>query len=324
MLEAIVIYPCFLFSAPSVSTHLLFIVPSFIASPFLGQRTKMTTFYTHQLHLSLLFLLPLVAATCYYPNGTAVDDPSFQPCAATSGAVSMCCATNRASQADECLANGLCHNPCVSADLCGGSTGGKYWRESCTDSSWESEFCLNQLCTDPSEGGGKANDNVVVSQCSTDGSWCCGHMTSEICCRINNRVSLAATVGIPSSSMSSATSNPTSGQARGTSTTSISTNSAISGSSSPTPTVIPSSNGQKTGIGVGVGVGVTIVAAIIAFFLWWRRRRRGEPPCTDQVSHEEYHGHVNQNGFVKAELDTVHEINQHRLVRAELAGHDVN
>jgi hypothetical protein len=57
----------------------------------------MATFYIRQLQLSPLFLLPFLAATCYYPNGSAVDDAAFQPCAATSGAVSMCCATNRIS-----------------------------------------------------------------------------------------------------------------------------------------------------------------------------------------------------------------------------------
>ena len=308
----------------SPSSQLLFITSSFIASLFPGKFTKMGTFYVSQLQLSPLFLLSLVAATCYYPNGNAVGDLAFQPCAATSDAVSMCCATNRTSHPDECLSNGLCHNSCVSTDLCGGSTRGTYWRESCTDSSWQSEFCLKQLCADSSKDGGKTNDNVVVSQCSTDGSWCCGDMTSEICCRINNRVSLAATVGISSSSISNATGITASGQTSGTSTALISANSATPGSSSPTPTVIPLSNGQKTGIGVGVGVGVTLAAAIIAFFLWWRRRGRGEPTHTDQLSHKKYDSHVNQYGLLKAELEAGHNVNQHRLVQAELAGHEVN
>lgn len=100
---------------------------------------------------SCFFFLSFVSfatATCYYPNGTALTDQAFQPCVSILGAVSMCCKTARGQNNDVCLSNGLCHNPCNDQG-CGDLTGGLYWRESCTDSSWRSPFC-QQACTNTS------------------------------------------------------------------------------------------------------------------------------------------------------------------------------
>lgn len=101
------------------------------------------------LQLSILYLVSLISATCYYPDGTIETSPEYQPCVATVGTFSMCCATNRAQFADQCLPNGLCHNPCATSGFCGDSTGGQYWRESCTDPTWSSPFCLRNVCADP-------------------------------------------------------------------------------------------------------------------------------------------------------------------------------
>lgn len=70
------------------------------------------------------------AASCYAPDGAAMLDEN-QPCNSISGEYSMCCATNRTSDADQCLQNGLCYNP----------NGGYYWREGCTDPTWKSDAC---------------------------------------------------------------------------------------------------------------------------------------------------------------------------------------
>ena len=52
----------------------------------------------------------------------------------------MCCAVRRdGGSADECEKNGLCSNPLIDAN--------DFWRESCTDRSWQSESCL-KLCID--------------------------------------------------------------------------------------------------------------------------------------------------------------------------------
>jgi hypothetical protein len=98
----------------------------------------------------LPYFLSLASATsCYYPDGSVETSGEFEPCVSTIGTVSMCCATNRAQFADECLPSGLCWNPCATSGFCGTSTGGQYWRESCTDASWTSPFCLKSVCTNP-------------------------------------------------------------------------------------------------------------------------------------------------------------------------------
>ena len=113
----------------------------------------MALFYVAISCFATFFLgfLSIASAKCYYPNGTAVIGLDFQPCVSTLGAVSMCCATNRTIQ-DSCLPNGLCFNPCTSNGDCGDGSGGKYWRESCTDQSWKSPFCLQGACDDNAVG----------------------------------------------------------------------------------------------------------------------------------------------------------------------------
>lgn len=99
--------------------------------------------------LVVLFALPQVHSQCYFPNTTLNSHPDYQPCPPViQGSVSMCCATNRTTDPETCLPNGLC-----------GGRGGKdagdnvedlYWRESCTDKSWKSTYCL-KLCTTPGQ-----------------------------------------------------------------------------------------------------------------------------------------------------------------------------
>jgi hypothetical protein len=98
--------------------------------------------------LLCLYSTLATAASCYNPDGDLILDPTYQPCVQTLGAVSMCCATNRTTNADVCQSNGLCHNPCLaSGQECDGSSQGQYWRESCTDQSWSSPYCLSGVCT---------------------------------------------------------------------------------------------------------------------------------------------------------------------------------
>ena len=60
-------------------------------------------------------------------NGTLTLD-YYQPCPASPGAsASMCCAAS-----DTCQSNGLCWNSGYAI----------YWRESCSDPSWESSGCM--------------------------------------------------------------------------------------------------------------------------------------------------------------------------------------
>ena len=92
----------------------------------------------------LQLVLPCFSA-CFLPNGTdrntlaGVAD-GYVPCN-PSAAVSMCCAWS--GNTDICLPNGLCYN-----------TGFKlYWRESCTDQTWQDPACIKLFVT----GAGQSN-----------------------------------------------------------------------------------------------------------------------------------------------------------------------
>lgn len=86
--------------------------------------------------------IPLAAAAlCFYPDGSPVVDPAYQPCNPAVGAQSMCCGTNHTQRSldDTCLPNGLCQTREANVDA-------MYWRESCTDPTWNSPFCLKGFC----------------------------------------------------------------------------------------------------------------------------------------------------------------------------------
>ena len=122
--------------------HRFHLLPQFI------QIVAMGCFYTviSLFPPFLLCFLSSTTATCYYPNGTAVINTNYQPC--SNGTVSMCCALDR-DNSNSCLSNGLCHDPCTVNHDCNHGSPGQFWRESCTDPSWTSPFCL-RLCDDES------------------------------------------------------------------------------------------------------------------------------------------------------------------------------
>ena len=94
------------------------------------------------LFLLSFLLIPLVSASCYEPDHDIIESDQYQPCGngVSSDDASMCCAVRRdGGSADECEKNGLCSNPLIDAN--------DFWRESCTDQSWQSESCL-KLCID--------------------------------------------------------------------------------------------------------------------------------------------------------------------------------
>lgn len=70
------------------------------------------------------------AQSCYYPDGVQAIG-NIQACQATSStsSFSACCAPT-----DECLTNGLCK-------AVGMLSTTAFWRESCTDATWESDAC---------------------------------------------------------------------------------------------------------------------------------------------------------------------------------------
>jgi len=94
-----------------------------------------------RLSLALIVVLTIIRpsyATCYQRNGTEISSQDYQPCTSSAGATSMCCATSRLN-ADLCLPSGLCVG---GADTAGGRL---FWRESCTDPTWQDPACL-KIC----------------------------------------------------------------------------------------------------------------------------------------------------------------------------------
>lgn len=91
--------------------------------------------------LHAAFFVASAATVCYNPDGSLVTDSAYQPCNLAVGAQSMCCGTNhtQATLDDTCLPNGLCQTRGANADA-------MFWRESCTDPTWNSPLCLKGFC----------------------------------------------------------------------------------------------------------------------------------------------------------------------------------
>lgn len=112
--------------------------------------------------LSLLFLLsPLhvFASTekaCYAPDGRVADN-TYQPCIAINGVHSMCCSLNTTTP-DTCQPNGLCLSNSANEYK------SNYWRDFCTDKTWESPNCLSKtLCDDDVSKSINPNNNAFHS-----------------------------------------------------------------------------------------------------------------------------------------------------------------
>ncbi|KAL3254252.1 hypothetical protein ABHI18_009056 [Aspergillus niger] len=182
--------------------------------------------------------LPLAAAAaCYAPDGSPIVNTIYQPCISISGVHSMCCMLNSADP-DKCDPTGLCL-----------TSGGRYYREFCTDQSWNSTNCLpKDICGD--QNGGNSDWTYQLTSCG-DGLWCCG---SSTCCNTHETFNLnpnLVKLDLNSNSSLSATTVPT-----------------------ITVTVIPtedsSSNKDEsqmlTKIAIGVGVGVPLACIAIGMF----------------------------------------------------------
>jgi hypothetical protein len=87
---------------------------------------------------------------CYTRNGTQITDSAYQPCNSDRTRDSGCCGTNHSGAGhvgianDVCDPNGLCQNY---EAFDGTNEGVKlWWRQGCTDPTWESEECLKDVC----------------------------------------------------------------------------------------------------------------------------------------------------------------------------------
>ncbi|PYH63675.1 uncharacterized protein BO88DRAFT_352712 [Aspergillus vadensis CBS 113365] len=179
--------------------------------------------------------LPLTAATaCYAPDGSLIANSIYQPCISIPGVHSMCCRLNSVDP-DKCDPTGLCL-----------TSGGGYYREFCTDQSWNSTNCLpKDICSD--QNGGNSDRTYQLTSCG-EGLWCCGSSTS--CCNTHETFTLSPTLlnfDLDPSSSLSATAAPT------TTVTVVPTEGSSSNKGEPQMLT-------KVAIGVGVGVPLACIA----------------------------------------------------------------
>lgn len=99
-------------------------------------------------------------------NHTINADDTYQPCGngISSDNFNMCCAIQgRSSNGhDICEKNGLCGNAAI------GNT--SFWRESCTDRTWQSESCL-KLCITGSAESSCSSVSVRGRKLNADGGY---------------------------------------------------------------------------------------------------------------------------------------------------------
>ncbi|PYI01800.1 hypothetical protein BO78DRAFT_276563, partial [Aspergillus sclerotiicarbonarius CBS 121057] len=191
---------------------------------------------------------------CFAPDGAPVANSLYQPCISITGVHSMCCRLNAANP-DTCDPSGLC--------IARSGGGGTYYREFCTDSSWNSTSCLpRDICGDAN--GGNSNWSYQLTPCGNS-MWCCGSSTA--CCSSGRAFKLNQTlINFPDLQHSVDLAGPTA-----------------------TVTALPAGDGDgKMEDGgdmskrakIGVGVGVPLVCLAIGMvgvgggFVWGRRRGR--------------------------------------------------
>ncbi|KAH6633046.1 hypothetical protein C7974DRAFT_163792 [Boeremia exigua] len=242
----------------------------------------------HQ-YLSIGSLVTLVAAQgkCRFGNGTLLPDVPewniYQPCAASDGPTTICCATNRDNEPwgnvslgftrDECLPNGVCQNRLTTNE---GQPVTTWFIDYCTENGQSDSAgkCLNVCPTASLELTAK------ITPCdgtATSSRWCCGDTRG--CCNSNSGVVLLEQVlGQVSSSVISSSSPATSSS----SSVTTPTPSTTSASAAPLDTGSTStkSNGLSGGAIGGIVVGVVVGLALIAAALFFARKasRRKKAP----------------------------------------------
>ncbi|KAH6682522.1 hypothetical protein B0J14DRAFT_127083 [Halenospora varia] len=204
-------------------------------------------------HLAFLLSVFVAAAdskTCYAPDGKTTPPAGnymYMPCIAIDGVDSMCCALNRTENwVDVCQPNGLCLN---SAD-------NLYYRDYCTDKTWNSPNCLSKtVCANPNDN--TYNNTQALTRCN-DGSWCCGRQNNTDCCFKNLGFQLKANLVSFGNETSAAGGNSSS-------------NCTI-----PTNTSLPSNSSNTTKVGVGVGVSLGLIAIVGTIAGFWFGQKRGQ------------------------------------------------
>lgn len=227
---------------------------------------------------AVLRLSSTAFATCYFPNGNAVDsDTACNPNALESA----CCFDNQA-----CLSNGLCVSDPRDPEKM------RLHRGTCTDHSWKSGNCPRE-CLDVNNNGApvySCNVTDVASYCCYDDCKCESPFevfsfpatkpsdvyTITIIGEAFTQTHVSTTILSTATSSSPARSVSASAAA---SSALLPVSASASASATTAPAPKPSSKSTNaTALGAGLGVGIPVVAALLigAFFLW-RRRNRPRP-----------------------------------------------
>lgn len=228
---------------------------------------------------------------CYTRNGTLINDVAYQACNNDTSRDSVCCGLNHQGAGrpqvanDVCESNGLCQN----FEAYDGTNEGEklWWRQGCTDPTWQSEFCLASVCNFAMWQG----DNAPVRKCG-DNSWCCGEKN---CCNISSSLfALAATVGQGQASTSRSSSPASSISASTTASNTVVSTTSTGGFSSATAststTPAPAAGGLSTGAKAGIGVGaaaVFILLCVVAFLSLklWKRKQSEKRSTADALNY---------------------------------------
>jgi hypothetical protein len=132
---------------------------------------------------------------------------------------------------------------------------------------------------------GDPTQNVAVTDCG-DGTWCCQGNNTQ-CCEEKKGVSIAATIGVsstsaPTSSFSSSTASTTSTTSMTSTAASMATSTNTDASATSQPEQVGLSGGAKIGIAVTVPLVVISISGAIGF--WIRHRKKYQQYSTKTLS----------------------------------------
>ncbi|KAL8896425.1 MAG: hypothetical protein Q9192_003105 [Flavoplaca navasiana] len=252
--------------------------------------------------LSTLSITYTAAATdCFVPNGTdrnvlpdvSPDSIEYVPCNQVNP-FSMCCRYG----ADECLPNGLCQGDAGDGRL-------PVWRESCTDPTWTSPFCL-KLCIKGKTPNGPDctylehvfrcpmcvlwkelirqlddDTDVIVHECP-DGGFCCGYNNNSCCGTAEAQYIVDGQVtNVKPGSTTTTSSSSTS------SSTSTSNATAITDQANSPATPQSNGNGGGTNVGAIAGgvIGGVVALALVGTAIWFFKGRRKQQQYGQPAHH---------------------------------------
>ncbi|KAF2747007.1 hypothetical protein M011DRAFT_526705 [Sporormia fimetaria CBS 119925] len=249
-------------------------------------------------------VIPPATTQCYAPDGQEKKEVEYEKCPQNA----MCCALGRSERPgsdtidgtvgvrDECLPNGLCEQNHV--DFQGPQR--TWWRNFCTDSSWDSRVCLD-VCKEESLGKYKALGGAIeVTPCSGNRysrKWCCGGGKLSCCDDSNNQtaVTIRPILGLDQDPRSTLHSSALSISSVGESEPTRRASEPPGNESDRTEL----STGARVGLAIGAIVGFSIILASVLFVvkaLRWRKIARKETSlqCLDVNSGSELNGQDSQ------------------------------